>query len=181
MRQLALAGHNVESLIDSTLAQRDVSDAESVAALMHWRLGTAAEDLASGHRSSPLAAILPVASAAAAVVRQAADLIGQRLRALRDEIDTGPVPAWARTLGARPAHEADARAWLSAVTAIAAYRERHEVADHVKLLGPRPAALRSDAQAAWDHAQHLTDQHLARHLHHLDDHMDLARAAGHPR
>lgn len=170
MRQLALAGHDVENFIDTTLTQRDVHDAESVAALLHWRLGTAAEDLATGHPSRPLAEIPPIASPVAEVARQAAELIRQRLHALREELDTGPAPGWARTLGARPADEADARAWLSAVTAIAGYRERYEVADHVKLLGPRPAALRPDAQAAWDHAQHLTDEHLARHLHHLDDH-----------
>jgi mRNA-degrading endonuclease toxin of MazEF toxin-antitoxin module len=170
MRQLALAGHDVADLIDATLTQRNVSDADSMAALLHWRLGTAADDLGTGHRPSRLAAIPPVTSPAAEVARQAAELIGQRLRSLREEIDTGRLPAWARTLGTRPEDKADARAWLAAVTAVAAYRERYEVADHVKLLGSRPAAVRPDGQAAWDHARRLTDQHLARHLHHLDDH-----------
>lgn len=81
---------------------------------------------------------------------------------------TGPLP-WAEGPGARPPDPADESAWLTAATAVTAYRERYEVPDHAPMLGRRPAASRLDAQAAWDHASLQADRYLARRLRDLDD------------
>jgi hypothetical protein len=54
-------------------------------------------------------------------------------------------------------------------TAVAAYRERYEVADHTPMLGPRPAGVRPDAQALYDHAQHAVDRYAAHRLEHLSE------------
>lgn len=70
-----------------------------------------------------------------------------------------------RSIAARPS---DKSAWLTAATAVTAYRERYEVPEHTPMLGRRPAASRPDAQAAWDHACLQADRYLARHLRDLD-------------
>lgn len=52
----------------------------------------------------------------------------QQLRQARAGLTT-PLP-WAPTLGTHPADPADTSAWLTAATAVAAYRERYEIPDH---------------------------------------------------
>jgi hypothetical protein len=50
-----------------------------------------------------------------------------------------------------------------------AYRERYGVPAHTPMIGPRPAALRPDARAAWEHACLQANRYLARRLDDLDD------------
>jgi hypothetical protein len=69
-------------------------------------------------------------------------------------------------LASDPAEESP---WLTAATAVTAYRERYEVPDHTTMLGSRPPASRPDARAAWDHACLQADRYLARRLRDLDD------------
>ena len=91
------------------------------------------------------------------------DLIRRRWREIREHVaDHDGLLPYARDLGPRPDNPADARSWITAVTAITAYRERYDLPHHVQLLGERPGALRPDAQAAYDHALHQHDHHLAR-------------------
>ena len=89
----------------------------------------------------------------------------QRWRDLRAELatTTDPLP-WAAALGPRPSDPLEQAAWLTAATAVTAYRERFEVPDHTLMIGPRPSASRPDARAAWDHACLHADRFLARHL-----------------
>ncbi len=60
-------------------------------------------------------------------------------------------------------------AWLTAGTAVTAYRERYEIPDNTPMLGPRPAASCANARAAWDHASIHADRYLARRLRDLDE------------
>jgi len=126
--------------------------ANSSAAVLHWRLGVLAQHREPARRRGPAGAIPPGDTPDHQVAR-AAELMRQRWRELRQLLDTGPPPPWATTLGPPPATSDDRRSWLTAATAIAAYRERFELPDHTDLLGQRPSRIRPDAQAAFDHAQ----------------------------
>jgi hypothetical protein len=104
------------------------------------------------------------------VARQAGELMRQRWRELRAALAaTIDSLTWAPELGPRPSEPDDDSAWLTAATAVTAYRERYDVPEHTAMIGPRPAASRPDAQAAWDHACLQGDRYLARRLAHLDD------------
>jgi hypothetical protein len=138
--------------------------ANSPAAVLHWRLGVLAQHREPARRRGPAGAIPPGDTPDHHVARHAAELMRQRWRELRQLLDTGPPPPWATTLGPPPATSDDRRSWLTAATAIAAYRERFELPDHTDLLGQRPSRIRPDAQAAFDHAQTQTDRHLASRL-----------------
>jgi hypothetical protein len=104
------------------------------------------------------------------VARQAGELMRQRWRDLRASLatTTEPLP-WAPELGPRPSDPAEESAWLTAATAVTAYRERYEVPEHTLMLGDRPPASRPDARAAWDHTCLQADSYLARRLRDLDD------------
>jgi conjugative relaxase-like TrwC/TraI family protein len=170
IRSLVLAGHNPDPLLSEAIGLRDLDTAHSTAAVLHYRLDALAATLPAP-RWKPFTWLPPADTPAAAIARQAADLIWQRWHHLHRTLAgvTGPLP-YAPTLGPRPADPHQARAWLDAATAITAYRERYDVPDPTPMLGPRPAMSRPDARAAWDHAQHLADRHLARRLRHLDEH-----------
>ena len=169
VREIALAGHDVTALVEEAIVMRPTEDVRSAAAVLHWRLGMLGSTPAP-RRGGPLASLPPTDGPAMEVARQAGELMRQRWRDLRAMLmaTTDPL-SWAPALGARPGDPSDASAWLTAATAVTAYRERYDVAEHTPMLGRRPAASRPDAQAAWDHACVQADRYLARHLRDLDD------------
>lgn len=169
VRQTALAGHDVATVLDEAIQMRPIEDAHSTAAVLHWRLGALGATPAPRPRG-PLASLPPTDGPQIEVARQAGELMRQRWRDLRAALaaPSDRLP-WAEALGAPPLDPADKSAWLTAATAVTAYRERFEVPDHTPMLGPRPTASRPDAQAAWDHACLQADRYLARHLRDLDD------------
>ncbi|MDP8969745.1 MAG: helicase C-terminal domain-containing protein, partial [Actinomycetota bacterium] len=170
VRETALAGHDVAALVDEAVLMRPIEDAHSTAAVLHWRLGVLGSTPAPRPRG-PLASLPPTDGPAMVVARQAGELMRQRWCDLRAALaTTSEPPPWAETLGAPPLDPAGESAWLTAATAVTAYRERYEVPQHTPMLGRRPTASRPDAQAAWDHACLQADRYLARRLHHLDDH-----------
>jgi conjugative relaxase-like TrwC/TraI family protein len=170
-RQLALQGHDLDQLLDRAITMRSVDDAHSLAGVLHWRLGQLADQTQPAHQPGPLRS-LPTGHSddeSLALARTAAELIRQRWQQLHIQLETttGALP-YARVLGPRPADPTDARTWLTAATAVTAYRERYDLPDHLQLLGERPGPLRPDAQAAYDHAQRMVDSHLARPYLHLN-------------
>ena len=169
VRETALAGHDLPALLEEAISMRPIGDAHSAAAVLHWRLGVLASAPAPRPRG-PLASLPPTDGPEIEVARQAGELMRQRWRDLRAALaaTTDPLPL-APALGPRPSDPAQASAWLTAATPVAAYRERYDVADHTEMLGPRPAASRPDARAAWDHACRQADRYLARRLRDLDD------------
>jgi conjugative relaxase-like TrwC/TraI family protein len=168
-RELALAGHDLAALVEEAIHMRTIDDAHSAAAVLHWRLGVLGSTPAPRPRG-PLASLPPTDGPEMAVARQAGELMRQRWRDLRATLaaTSEPLP-WAPALGPRPSDPAGASAWLTAATAVTAYRERYEVPEHAPMLGPRPAGSRPDARAAWDHACLQADRYLAPRLRHLDD------------
>ena len=167
-REAALAGHDVAGLVEEAIRMRQVEDAHSTAAVLHWRLGVLGSTPAPRPRG-PLASLPPTHGPATIVARQAGELMRQRWREIRAALaaTSEPLP-WAEALDARPPDPAEESAWLTAATAVTAYRERHQVADNTPMIGPRPATSRPDARAAWDHACLQTDRYLARRLGDLD-------------
>jgi conjugative relaxase-like TrwC/TraI family protein len=169
-REAALAGHDIAALVEEAIAMRPIRDVHSTAAVLHWRLGVLGSTPAPRSRG-PLASLPPTDGPAMVVARQAGELVRQRWRELRATLatTTDPLP-WAPALGPWPPDPTEQSAWLTAATAVTAYRERYEVPEHTVMLGPRPAGSRPDARAAWDHAHLQADRYLARRLHDLDDH-----------
>lgn len=169
-RQLALQGHDLDQLLDQAVTWRPLDDVASVAGVLHWRLDQLSTDTEPAGRPGPLRSIPDAAMADEHVelARAAGELIRRRWQQLRTELADhhGPLPC-ARELGPRPGDPADARSWLTAATAVTAYRERYELPAHVQLIGERPGQLRPDAQAAYDHTLLQIDRHLARPYQHL--------------
>lgn len=86
-----------------------------------------------------------------------------RWRQIRHELsECTELPDWIGELSPRPDDPAATRAWLTAATAVTAYRERFDVPDCQPLLGHRPGDSRPDAQSAYDHALEQVDRYLAR-------------------
>jgi hypothetical protein len=160
-RQLALQGHDLDQLLDRAITMRPIDDAHSVAGVLHWRLGQLADHTEPARRPGPLRSLPPSTATTTPRTRP-----GSR-RADPPTLATAPHPArrprpdrcpTPRALGPRPDDPADARTWLTAATAVTAYRERYDLPDHLQLLGERPGPLRPDAQAAYDHAQLQVDR-----------------------
>jgi conjugative relaxase-like TrwC/TraI family protein len=170
-RQAALQGHDLDQLIDRAITMRPIDDAHTVAGVLHWRLGQLADHTQPGHQAGPLRSLPALGrdDEHLELAQAAGELIRRRWQQLRHQLETttGPLP-YARALGPRPDDPPHARTWVTAATAVTAYRERYELPDHLQLLGERPGALRPDAQAAHDHAQLQIDRHLARPYQHLN-------------
>lgn len=170
VRTLTLGGCNIERLVPALLDQRPIDDARSVAGVLHWRLEPYTEHLVGSRSLAPKDAIPLVGGAHVEVAQRAAELMFRRWQDLRAGLDGGTVPAWVdQALGQQP-KEVDLRLrWLDAATAVAAYRERYGVAEHVPMLGARPSGVRPDAQALYDRAQHGVDRYAGHRLEHLTE------------
>ena len=169
VREAALAGHDLTTLLQDAITMRPIDDAQSVAAVLHWRLDLLAPPTAP-RAYGLFVSLPPVDGPDIDIARQAGELIWQRWRDLHSTLATTTVPlSWAEALGPRPADPAARTAWLDAATAITAYRERYEIPEHTPMLSARPAASRPEARAAWDYARDQADRYLARRLHYLDD------------
>ncbi len=170
-RQLALQGHDLNELLDRAISMRPIDDAHTIAGVLHWRLGQLAQHTEPARRPGPLRSLPTVEGPdeQLELAHAAGELIRHRWRQIRAELadHDGPLP-FARALGPRPEDPADARSWLTAATAVAAYHERYDLPSHVQLLGERPGPLRPDAQAAYDHALLQVDRHLVRAYRRLD-------------
>lgn len=103
---------------------RPIGGAQSIAAVLHWRIDQVADTIEPARRPGPLTSLPNIKVPEGVVARQAGELMRQRWRQLRRQLDrtTGPVP-WAPDLGARPTNGPGSSTWLTAATAIAAYRE----------------------------------------------------------
>lgn len=168
-REAALAGHYLAGIVEEAITMRPIGDARSTAAVLHWRVDALAATPAP-HPRGLFASLPPTDGPDIDIARQASNLIRQRWRDLRAALaaTTEPLP-WEPDRGARPTERDAQEAWLDAATSVAAYRERFKVPDHTPMLGPRPAASRADARAAWDHACRQADRYLSRRLRDLND------------
>lgn len=169
-RQTALAGHNLDTLIQDAIRMRPMDGAHSTAAVLHWRLGALADVSLPVRSRGPLASLPPTDGPAMEVASQAGDLMRERWRQIRAApTATRDALPWAAELGPQPIEPEERSAWLTAATAVAAYRERFELPDYTALVGQRPSSSRPDAQAAGDHACLQADRYVARRLRPLTD------------
>ena len=172
-RQASLAGHDIDALLDKAIAMRSMAGAESIAAVLDWRVDTLADVSVPTRSRGPLASLPPTDGPAIDVARQAGELIRERWRQIRAALAEVTTLPWAADLGPQPTEPEERSAWLTAATAVTAYRERFEVPDYAPMIGARPPGSRPDARAAWDHACLQADLYLARRLCDLtDDQLD---------
>ena len=170
VRSAALHGHDVEVLLDEAIAMRPIDDAHSVASILHWRLTSITETRQPARSAGPLASLPRTDNTAGEIARRAGELIRQRWQHIRANLATTPTPLpWATELGPRPADPSEQSAWLTAATAVSAYRERFEVPTYQSMIGSRPGEGRPEARAAWHHAQLQADRFLARRLRELHE------------
>jgi conjugative relaxase-like TrwC/TraI family protein len=169
VRELSLAGFDVEGLLRSASTSRSVDDVDSVPAVILTRLGRLTQSRPPNRKRGSLSSLPPVEGPTADVAGHTGELIRQRWRELRQTLATEPTPQWAEELGDRPDTHPDTTEWLGAATPAAGYRERYEVPDYTKMLGPRPTRTRPDARAAWEYARERVDQYLAHDLKELTD------------
>ena len=147
-----------------------MAGAESIAAVLDWRVGMLADVSVPARARGPLASLPPTGGPSVEVARQAGELMRERWRQIRATLAaTTATLRWAAELGPQPAEREERSAWLTAATAVTAYRERFEVPSYALMVGETPSSPRPDAQAAWDHARLQADRYLARRLRHLTD------------
>ena len=135
--------HDVETLLPRLVAARGFSDADDIAAVLHYRVERATTRPAgSGRTWKPprlIAGLIPRAHGVTnAEMRAALDereaLIEARADAVLDVALAESTP-WIEALGETPSDRRRATAWRKAARVVAAYRDRYRIADDA----PQPA------------------------------------------
>ncbi|WP_282856383.1 MobF family relaxase [Pseudoclavibacter helvolus] len=169
LRRAEADHHDVEAMLPRLAQARRFSDADDIAAVLHYRIAKATErPTGSGRtRKAPrlIAGLIPEATGTMSPELQRAlaerrDLIEARAAALLDAALTER-QSWTATLGIQPKQSRAAAAWRQAAHTVAAYRDRYNVAE----ASPLGAPAESDAQkidaarvrAALDRARRLAD------------------------
>ncbi len=169
LRRAEANHHDIETLTPRLVAARGFTDADDIAAVLHYRVARAtARPAGSGRaRKAPrlIAGLLPEAGGATSselrrALNERRDLIEARADALLDTA-LAEHQSWTRALGAQPKQTRTATAWRRAARTVAAYRDRYGIADST----PLGAQAESDAQkidaarahAALDRARHLAE------------------------
>ena len=157
LRRAEANGHAVDRLLPRLVAQRDLTDAEDVAAVLQYRLrlATNAKPTRRGVASAQrfIAGMIPEAiGEMPTAMREALDerrgLVEARAKALA-ETAVLERPAWTRRLGEPPTSPAVRRDWIAAVGTIAAYRDRYQITSDIPLgPGARSEAERADRTLA---------------------------------
>ncbi|GAB4084034.1 hypothetical protein GCM10028784_06640 [Myceligenerans cantabricum] len=152
LRRAEAGGHDIEALLPHLVAARSLHDADDVAAVLHHRLHPATQRPGWARRPRYIAGLIPAALGplpddARQALDERASLIEQRARTLAEHAIQAREP-WTRHLPPRPIGHGEG-AWLRAVTAIAAYRDKHGVTSD-KPFGDPPTTLvqQRDAERA---------------------------------
>ena len=157
LRRAEANHHNIETLLPRVIAARGFTDADDIAAVLHYRVARAtARPAGSGRaRKAPrlITGLLPHASGVHdAEMRAALDereaLIEARADAVLDAALTDK-PPWTRALGTPPSDARRAEIWRKAARVVAAYRDRYRITDEPPLGAPPVSeAQRIDAARA---------------------------------
>ncbi|WP_370325932.1 MobF family relaxase [Euzebya sp.] len=144
-----------ERLMPGLVADRDLDDADDIAAVLHHRV-TAATTRASRTRQRPshmVAGLIPKADgpmsdATRVALDEREQLILQRAKAVLQEAASSGA-SWLRHLGALPPWAAQRAPWTSELITIAAYRDRYAITADTPLgATPTSDAQRADAATA---------------------------------
>ncbi|HQE47266.1 MAG TPA: MobF family relaxase [Rhodoglobus sp.] len=172
LRRAEANQHNVGALLPRLVAARGFSDADDIAAVLHYRVERAtARPAGSGRTRKPprlIAGLLPLAHGVAdaemrAALNEREVLIEARADAVLATALTEAAP-WTKALGAPPLDRQQVRRWRKAARVVAAYRDRYRIADDAPLGAPPDSASQkidhARARVACDEALHLaTDAH----------------------
>ena len=146
-----------EALLPRLVAARGFSDADDIAAVLHYRVERAtARPAGSGRTRKParlIAGLIPSAHGVIDVEMRAAldereELIEARADAVLEAALTESTP-WTNALGAAPTDRRRAATWRKSERVIAAYRDRYRIIDDAPLgAPPESAAQKIDAARA---------------------------------
>ncbi|KAA9111640.1 relaxase domain-containing protein [Microbacterium rhizomatis] len=145
LRRAEANHHDVDALLPRLTAARGFTDADDIAAVLHYRLARAtARPAGSGRTRRParviagliLEATGPMTAEMRKALTERRDLIHQRADGLLDQA-LGEKHEWARSLGAEPPEAKAAASWRRHARTIAAYRDRYGITTSTPL-GPAP-------------------------------------------
>ncbi|WP_166880658.1 MobF family relaxase [Salinibacterium sp. ZJ450] len=152
LRRAEADGYDVDRLLPRLAAARGVSAADDIAAVLHERVARAISDARGAGRVRkplrPIAGLItpavgPMAGDMHIALCERRDLIEQRADALVDEAVRGGAP-WLSELGGAPNDPQHAQEWRREVRIVAAYRDRHGIADESALGNAVTTAQRGD-------------------------------------
>jgi conjugative relaxase-like TrwC/TraI family protein len=138
--------HNLDQLIPRLVQVRSFEDASDIASVLHARLARATSRPAgSGRTRKPphlIAGLIPAAGGPMdpemrRALSERQKLIEQRAVTLLDTAIASGEP-WTERLGPKPDDPRKQVAWLTAARTIAAYRDRYQISDSQRSLGPEP-------------------------------------------
>jgi ATP-dependent exoDNAse (exonuclease V), alpha subunit - helicase superfamily I member len=170
LRRAEANHHDIETLLPRLVRARGFTDADDIAAVLHYRVAKAAERPAGSGRSRKMprliAGLIPEATGTMTPeLRQALierrDLIETRTAAILDQaLSDGET--WTTALGTPPKDERTAATWRRHARTVAAYRDRYGITALTALgVPPESTAQKVDAaraKAALDRAHDLTRQ-----------------------
>jgi hypothetical protein len=167
LRRAEANNHDMETLLPRLVAARGFSDADDIAAVLHYRVErTTGRPATSGRTRKPLrliAGLIPSADGPMATdMREALDerrsLIEARADAVLD-IALNDAASWTKALGTPPADQRRSAAWRRTARVVAAYRDRYLITDDTPLGAvPISTAQKIDAartRAALEQARNL--------------------------
>jgi conjugative relaxase-like TrwC/TraI family protein len=157
LRRAEANHHNVDALLPRLVAARGFSDADDIAAVLHYRVERASvRPAGSGRTRKParlIAGLIPQAHRVIDVEMRAAldereELIEARADATLDRALSERAP-WTKALGTPLADRRRAAAWRKSARVVAAYRDRYRITDDAPIGGPpESAAQKLDAARA---------------------------------
>ena len=178
LRRAEANHHDVDALLPRLVAARGFSDADDIAAVLHYRVERATSRPAgSGRTRKPprlIVGLIPQAHGVTDVEMRAAldereDLLEARTVAMLDTALAETAP-WTVALGTAPNDRRQAATWRKAARVVAAYRDRYRITDDAPLGAPPESAVQkidaARARAALDQArvaaEALDDAHVVR-------------------
>jgi conjugative relaxase-like TrwC/TraI family protein len=179
LRTAELDGHDVPALLAEVASQRELDSAESVAQVLHHRIGIQlaqarpvgeerqAEEFVSRSYSSRTPVTMSLPTAVSGYVRDVARAMDERAAHLAVEAAT-TAPSWAERLGPAPEDPLARMEWTERAAAVAAYREHFGFDSEREAIGPRPGEGSPERRAAWEQAADAlnirgTEREMARH------------------
>ncbi|WP_454137595.1 MobF family relaxase [Microbacterium paulum] len=145
LRRAEANHHDVDTLLPRLTAARGFTDADDIAAVLHYRLARATvRPAGSGRTRRPARLIVglipeatgPMTAEMRKALTERRDMIHQRADALLDQA-LGEKHEWARSLGEEPVDAKAAASWRKHARTIAAYRARYGITASTPL-GPAP-------------------------------------------
>jgi conjugative relaxase-like TrwC/TraI family protein len=150
LRRAEANHYDVDTLLPRLVAARGFADAEDVAAVLHYRVATAATHRTGTSRGRPEARLIAglIPEATGPMTDELRHALDERKQLIEDRADALTQTAlaqdesWTRHLGAPPRDPQRRRAWMRHARIVAAYRDRH----HIMASSPLGPAAESTTQ-----------------------------------